>query len=151
MSLRKSATFTIIGSPIPLFRARPNYHQRRMWDSQSELKTYWKLLLEKMHKNRPPFAGPLSLRVFAFIELPVCRRKKWSSLTNTYHGSPPDASNIVKWVEDCCQLANLFKNDCLIADTQCIKIWTTEPKTVFTITELDPLYQINLQDYGLNL
>jgi Holliday junction resolvase RusA-like endonuclease len=147
MNSKRRGIYTVIGDPIPLFRAKPNYHSRVMFDSQKNLRMYWRCLLEKMHGRKAQYSGPLRLEVIAFIELPATKKKR-ADLLNSYHQSPPDSSNILKWVEDCAQEV-LFKNDCAIADSRCIKVWTNNPKTIFIITELDPASQFNPEDFGL--
>lgn len=143
----RSAKYTVVGSPIALLRARPNYSERRMWDSQRDLKVWWKCHLDRCHDNRPKFTGPIQLTVYAFIDLPQAKKTKKSYL-HTYHHSPPDSSNLLKWVEDAAQ-GILFDNDCLIADARCIKLWSNEPRTTFIIKELSPTYQLDLQVEGL--
>lgn len=147
MISKRRGIYTVMGDPIPLFRARPNYHSRVMFDSQKNLRMYWRCLLEKMHGKKALYTGPLRLEVLAFIELPATKKKRLD-LLNTYHISPPDSSNILKWVEDCSEDI-LFNNDCTIADSRCIKIWTDKPKTIFIVSELDPTIKFNPEDFGL--
>ena len=63
MESRSTITYIIPGDPIPLARARVS--NRRVFDSQREVKLYTRITIESQHGLRPPFQNkpllPISL------------------------------------------------------------------------------------------
>lgn len=132
-------TYILEGTPVPLLRARPNFHQRKLWDSQRDLKILWRVELSRQHRDLPFFQGPLQLDIFFYMPVAPSRMKQLSKLKDTYHTSTPDLSNLLKFIEDTAD-SILFQNDCNIAKLSCMKLYSDQPKTIFTITELPLKY-----------
>ena len=127
-------TYIIEGEPIALNRAKPNYTQRHVYDSQKNRKLITGITLANQHRDRPQFIGPISLEVIFYMPIPDSRLKDKKALLGTYHHCRPDTSNLIKYIEDAAQ-SILFKDDCIIAKIVAEKIYG-EPRTEFTITSL---------------
>jgi Holliday junction resolvase RusA-like endonuclease len=128
----RSKTYCIPGDPVPL--ARHRHSGKKAWDSQRQLKFAIGLQLLKQHNNEPFFKGPLHLEVFFFCEIPSSRRKK-EQLHHKPHYYKPDSSNLLKLVEDCANNI-IFKDDAAIFSTYIQKVYSNEPKTIFTVYQL---------------
>ena len=129
--------FILYRDPIPLQRHRhlPGGHggyspQRKEIDS-----CRWELKMQ--HQGQELFYGPLALDIVFFMNLPESRIRR--TRVEDYHQQKPDLSNLIKFVED---VANtiLFPDDKQIALINACKIYGLEPKTEFTITELNDGY-----------
>jgi Holliday junction resolvase RusA-like endonuclease len=126
----RSESYTIPGNPIALARAR--YSEHRVYDSQKQLKLIIGIQLVNQHNNKPPFSGPISLNVRFYLPLP----KRYSTtLPGSYHLYRPDLSNLIKLVEDVAT-GIIYKDDCIIAQIQSIKLYDRNPRTELTITTL---------------
>jgi Holliday junction resolvase RusA-like endonuclease len=127
-------TYILEGDPTPLFRAKPNYNKKRMYDSQKQNKLVTGITLANQHSNRPQFEGPVSLEVVFFMPVPQTRLREKKKLYGTYHFVRPDTTNLLKYIEDAANTI-LYKDDCIIAKIIAEKIYG-EPRTEFTITSL---------------
>ncbi len=125
--------YIIEGDPIPLARAR--HGRGKTWDSQKKEKLYIQLLLERIHGNRPLYQGPLYLEMFFYMEIPKTSSQRALTMENTWHYFRPDASNLLKFIEDVAT-GILYKDDCLISSITCHKKYSQKPRTEFTIKEL---------------
>lgn len=136
-------TFTIMGNPIPLARARINPKSffnntaRKMFDPQKELKLITAITLRNQFENLTPLTGPLHLDVIFYMSIPKSSPKIKKELTagNIYHIARPDLDNLVKWI--CDVSANiLYGDDSVIASTTAKKVYDKNPRTVFTLKEI---------------
>jgi Holliday junction resolvase RusA-like endonuclease len=127
--------FIIPGKPIAWQRAKPSYSQRMMFDSQKKLKRDWAIYLLQQYKDTP-IKTCISLDVTFFMP-PADKMKqmKKDALCSKPHFYKPDLSNMIKWVEDCCN-GIVFDDDCLIASISAKKIYDLVARTEFTIQEL---------------
>lgn len=128
--------YVLMGNPIPLARARTSYVLKRCYDSQKTLKLIAGIEVQRQHGDRPFFKGPLKLDVTFY--LPLARSmslRKANLYNNTLHVYRPDTSNLIKFVEDVCQNI-IYKEDCQISVITAKKLFSTEPKTIFTIEEI---------------
>lgn len=127
-------TYIIYGDPIPLARAR--HGNRRTWDSQKQLKLCVGIELARQHKGKELYQGPLFFEVTFFMPIPKSfSQKKQLELIGRYHTVKPDASNLLKLVEDIASDI-LYKDDALIAQIHCRKVYDARPRTEFKITSL---------------
>lgn len=120
--------------PIPLARAR--HTERRVWDSQKQIKFNCSLALQNQHGNSPLFKGPLKLDVQFYFPIPkTWSKKKKDGILDTPHIYKPDVDNLVKFI---CDVGNkiLYEDDCIFAEINAKKLYGVTGKTVFTITEL---------------
>ena len=128
--------YILTGSPVPLARARTSYVLKRCYDAQKQLKMIAGIEIQHQHGNRPLLSGPLSLDVTFY--LPLARSmslKRNKQLLGTYHTIRPDTSNLLKFIEDVCQNI-VYKEDCIISVITAKKLYSNDPKTIFTIEEL---------------
>ena len=124
--------YILNGDPIPLARAR--YGNRRVWDSQAEIKLIASLSLANQHGENPLFKGPLSMDIIFFIQLPH-NTHKYKQKLGDYHRFRPDLDNMIKFI---CDISNsiIYKDDCIISQISAKKVYDTEPHTQFIIREL---------------
>jgi Holliday junction resolvase RusA-like endonuclease len=52
------------------------------------------------------------------------------------HVSKPDLSNLLKFMEDLAVDIRILKDDCLIAETTCRKVYDDNPRTEFIFQEI---------------
>lgn len=135
-ALKKSISIRIDGDPVPLARARASFTSKKIWDSQKKIKFDWGIQIEAQFPKKKQLQGPLSLYITFYMPIPPSwpMERKQETIGQP-HIFKPDTSNMIKFVEDCCN-GIIFKDDCQIAVVNCKKIYDTTPRTEFTITEL---------------
>jgi len=129
--------FEIPGKPIPLQRARTS--SNRFYDPQClvkrNIRTY---IQEQLPEGFKPFTEPLELQVIFYMPIPKAFQKYRKELLKEGkelpHDKTPDASNCVKFLEDCF-LKMLYEDDRQIWKISAKKIWAFEGKTVFEVIE----------------
>lgn len=128
----KAKTYILHGSPVPLARAR--IANRRMWDSQKELKLVCGIQLAQQHLDHPLFCGPLELDVTFYMPIPQSSARK--RLDGSHCFFKPDLDNLIKFIAD---VGNgiLYKDDACIALIKAKKVYDELPRTVFILRELD--------------
>lgn len=71
------------------------------------------------------------MHVIFFMPIPTSRsKKKQLELLNKPHLFKPDLSNLIKFVEDCCNNI-VFKDDCIITSINAQKVYSDTPRTEF--------------------
>lgn len=122
--------------PIPLARGRigGRYAKKHVYDSQTNQKLITGISISSQHGDREPYQGALELNVTFFISIPAKNMKKLNA--HQYHMSPPDLTNLCKYIEDTCQDVGLFKNDCQIARIVAEKKYDFTPRTEFWFGQL---------------
>lgn len=129
-------SFIIPGDPTPLARCR--FGKGRVWDSQKQIKLTWGISLKSqlnqaLKKLLPHQQKPLGLDAIFYFRIPAtAKNKKTHKSEGNYHFYKPDASNLVKFVEDAAN-GILFKDDCLIAHINAEKRYSAQPRTEFTL------------------
>lgn len=131
---QQSRVYVIQGDPTPL--ARPRMGNGNVWDSQKALKFNFGVQINLQHKDEPFFEGPLLLDVSFYFDISKVAAKKRPILNETYHRFVPDLSNLIKLVEDAV-IGVLYKDDCVISVITAKKLYSSIPRTEFTITELE--------------
>jgi Holliday junction resolvase RusA-like endonuclease len=128
-----STTYVILGAPAPWSRAAPNFQNRKIYDTQKNLKLIVGIELTKQHNDRPLFEGPLHIDWCFYLEIPASYRSK--KVSGKPHAFKPDISNLIKFYED---VANkiIFKDDCQIATGTWKKVYDELPRTEFTIRKI---------------
>ena len=126
--------YTLSGNPIPLARARFSFG--KVYNSQSVVMERCKYELLKQHNKQPLLEGALHLEITFYMKM----ANSWSlakkeRMAGKPHKSTPDFSNMLKFVEDCCN-ETIIKDDCLIYSVTGTKIYSWYPKTEFTFTEI---------------
>lgn len=114
--------YTLIGKPIPL--KRPRFANGHVYDSQKKEKEYdrLQLLAQKPYKID---REPIELHIVFYFKPPQRSRKY-----DVSHYSPPDCSNLVKYVEDICE-GLFYDNDCIIYRIVAEKRYDVYPRTEF--------------------
>lgn len=132
--------FIIPGDPIPLARVRFNKQTNTIYDCQKSSKTrsmiYIQNQLDKKHEMHTN-EKPLKLDITFFMPIPLSSTKKSrEGYTNKYHRLRPDLSNMIKFIEDVCNDL-IYKDDAMIAEINAVKLYSSNPRTEFTITILE--------------
>lgn len=133
--------YQIIGNPVPW--AAPGRKGNFYFNPKDKEKkqAVWQLKPQISHS---PLSGPLRVDVFFHMPIPKSTsgiRKRQMLNGVIHHISKPDRSNLLKFVEDCLQDAEILSNDSIIVCGETKKIYGEEPKTVIIIQELNVLLQ----------
>ena len=128
--------YILEGLPVAWSRAGLNKATGTLYDKQRDLKIYQRLLLEQQHGQDKPLKGPLAFYVTFYMQIPKSySAKKQRALEGKYHCSKPDNDNLQKFIEDL--VKNLIiEDDSQIAVTSARKIYSSNPRTVFSFVEL---------------
>lgn len=130
---RRTGFYIIQGDPIPLARAR--HGNGRTWDPQKHLKLHWGLLLADQHKEQELFSGPLELDITFHMPIPKTSKKQTELMNGAPHHCRPDLDNLCKWVLDVCNTI-CYRDDALFTTIVARKVYSKEPRTEFTITQV---------------
>lgn len=122
--------YIIPGPPAPWSRAAPNYAQRKMYDTQKNLKLLIGISLSSQHGDKQLFEGPLHIDWRFYLEIPPSYRKR--NVSGQPHPFKPDISNLIKFYEDAAKRI-IFRDDCQIAIVTGNKVYDECPRTEFTI------------------
>jgi len=131
--MNNSKLLVLEGNPIPLARSRFNKNTLHLYDSQRTERVHTRLMLEYLWGDSPPLTGNLYLDVAFHLPIPKSLSiKVQRSLVATPHSKKPDASNLLKWVED---IGNgiAWHDDAMFVDIRVKKVYSLEPKTVFVV------------------
>ena len=132
----KSGVYIVMNEPIAWRRAGANFNRRSLFDTQKPIKQVIASLLEEQHKGRPLYQGPLELIITFFMALPKASKiRQQKLLDDKWHYIKPDASNMLKLMEDICK-SILYKDDCQIASLKIQKVYDPQPRTEFSLKEL---------------
>jgi Holliday junction resolvase RusA-like endonuclease len=115
--------YIIPGPPIPL--QRPRFNGQWVWDCQKGEKMFAATNLRFQHKG-DPLQGPLHMHIDFFMK----HAKK-----KGYHSVKPDLDNMIKFYADVCN-GIVYEDDAQLAKITAEKIYSKEPRTEITITEL---------------
>ena len=127
--------YTIPGDPVALARAR--FGNRRVWDSQKNIKVNTGIILQSQHGKQPLYTGPLHLDVIFYMPIASSHSaKKKEQLSDAYHFSKPDLDNLIKFILDTAH-GIIFANDCIVSSLCAKKVYSLESKTEFYIRELN--------------
>ena len=129
-------TYTLLGDPIPLARARISNSADRFWDSQKQIKLACSLHLINQHvfkdgSPRPHYLGPIHMNVTFFMKMFKSGKQK----PGQFHIFKPDLDNMIKFI---CDISNshLYHDDCIVSSISARKVYDRRERTEFTITEL---------------
>lgn len=127
--------FVIPGDPIPL--ARPRFHNRKIYDSQKNLKNVAAIYVRQQQNNDPLLEGALHLDITFYMPVPTSvSAKRRALLYGQTHIFKPDLSNCIKFYEDICSNV-VYHDDCVIAVITAKKIYDKEPRTEFTLKKIE--------------
>lgn len=126
--------YCIEGNPVAL--ARPRLGRHGVYDSQTHLKMQAVQYIENQHADMPKFKGPLHLEITFHVMTPTrFSVKKKAEMEGKFHLSRPDFSNLLKFAEDIAQ-GIVYDDDCIIVCVCGSKVYSNNPRTEMTITEL---------------
>lgn len=123
-------TYVILGQPVPL--SRPRLSHRAVYDPQKNLKLLTGITIESQKGDDPILLGALRFDVTFYMKSPISNRKKTDG---QYHSKKSDLDNLVKYVLDACNTI-LYKDDGQIAEIHAKKLYSSEPRTEFVLTQL---------------
>lgn len=129
-----STTITIIGKPQVW--SAPTFSKRGAYDKKWQQKRDAYLLLSEL--ALPSITHPLSIEITYHLQMPKAwSQKRRKERDKTYHSAHLDLDNLNKFICDTLQKALIIKDDCLIVEHHNKKLWSTEPKTILTLTPLE--------------
>jgi len=128
--------YTLVGVPQP--QSRPRFGLGRVYDCQKKYKFGMELQLKQQHSEETEllFEGALRMDITFFMPMVARTTRKLSEIAHRPHKVKPDLSNLVKLVEDVGS-GIIYKDDALIAVIFAQKVYSTCPRTEFTITRLE--------------
>lgn len=137
-------TYVLIGDPVPLARPRMSGPNRIVYDSQKLIKHSLVNQLLEQHGDRPLYSGACHLDATFYMKMPKGMIKKTAENTGKYHIYKPDLDNLIKMIGDIATIHPyndeefvLLKDDCTIASISAKKVYDIQPRTIFTIRELN--------------
>lgn len=125
----------IPGTPIPWCPSRSNRGKFYNPKDNEKKRTIWHI----KSMNLDAQEGPLKLDIAFKMPIPsyYSKKKKESLIwTVTYHTKKPDRTNLLKFYEDCLELAGIIHNDSFVVAGEAIKIYSPFPSTEINITRL---------------
>lgn len=133
----RTMTYVLHGDPTALARVRVNYHTKRMYDGQEQVKLLSSITIRQQHRDEPYLQGPISISITFFMPMPAnWSNKKKSDMVGKFHQIKPDVSNMLKYVEDICNKI-CFHDDAEISVLErIVKVYDANPRTEFTLMEL---------------
>lgn len=123
--MNKSLVFTVHGTPRPLPRGR--YVGGRVVSVADPKAKLWRLAVDRAVRKAiadsgravPLFSGPVRLTICFEFAPPASKRER----IGQPHTHKPDASNLLKLVEDVMETAGVFKNDSQVNAPVVTKWW----------------------------
>lgn len=121
--------FNVYGTPRPLPRGR--HTGGRVVSIASRLAKLWRSAVERAVRSAiadsqraaPLFRGAVRVTC-VFVFKPPARQAHRIGQPHTFK---PDASNLLKLVEDVMEAAGVFGNDCQISEPRPSKVWGNRP------------------------
>jgi len=126
-------TYILHGKPIPLQRARVT--KFGAYDPQKKEKGEARALIYNQRGTAMPFDTSVQLVVTFFMPIPKSTPKK-IDLNGKLHSKRPDLDNLIKYVLDVIQPI-VIKDDSLVGTIIADKIYDDNPRTEFTIMEIN--------------
>lgn len=117
----------------PISWMRPRINGKRFYDGQNADKVAFGLHLLNQHNNEPLFSKPISLEVIFYM--PIAPTKK-ERVESSWHSIVPDIDNLCKFLEDAIKDV-LITDDRIICSLSAKKVYSKQPRTEFTIRELE--------------
>lgn len=129
-----SHSFIVPGSPQAL--ARPKLTKSKLYDSQKHFKLNYGLYLDDQFQGKRKFTGAVFLDVIFYMDILKASAQRRAKLLDRPHFAVPYLSSLIRYLEDSAENA-IFDNDCLIWKISASKIWSSNPRTEFTISEIE--------------
>lgn len=129
----------LFGNPVP--QARPRIVRRgaftHAYDPHSKLKEGYKWQIKSQYRG-VPMTVPLCADLIFFMPIPKSSsgiKKRQMANGVIPHTKKPDLDNMVKFIFDCLN-ALVFKDDSLIIELRCKKIYSDSPGTLIRLIPL---------------
>jgi len=124
--------YILKGSPIPLSRTRIGRCYYAPYESQKELKLATQITIQNQHGEKPCYKGPLKLEVIFYFHIP-------KNHLDIKSGDPiikdPTVNDCLRFILNVCNNI-IFYDVSTVTEIYCKKIYDTNPRTEFIITEL---------------
>ena len=118
--------------PIPC--QRPKLSGHRFYDGQVSDKVAFGLLLLKQHGQEMPFSTAVDLTITFFMRIPPGTR---IGVKTKHHTKKCDLDNLLKFALDALVDADILTDDRIICMITAKKEYSNNPRTEFTIKELE--------------
>lgn len=133
-------TVTLLGEPVAFARTRHFGSQHFTPKKQRNVSAALRIAAQQEMTGRLPFDE--ALRVDFLAEMAIgatwSKKKKAAAMLGEIRPTKkPDLSNQLKLVEDSLN-GVVFRDDCLIVEFNCRKIYGAQPKIVITVSPLVP-------------
>jgi Holliday junction resolvase RusA-like endonuclease len=129
----KEIQITIPGPPIA--QARPKFYRRGnfvgTYSPQHTEAGRWLLTARQQITEKVPSGVPIKLRAIFYMPIPKSLSPK-KKIALIYHIKKPDATNLVKFVEDCLN-GEAWHDDSQICEIMTAKIYGQNPRTEILI------------------
>lgn len=135
--MRKAFVFHVTGTPRP--QPRPRFINGRVVSTADAKAKLWRIAIDRAVRAAikasgravPLFDGPVKLQcVFTFAP-PASQRQR----IGQPHTHRPDASNLLKLLEDVMESAGVFGNDSQIVRAEPVKWWSPSPGVAVLIED----------------
>jgi len=139
--MREPVSIRVPGQPVGKARPRVTRNGAFTPKKTANFESLVKLSCQAQHHG-PMLDGPLRMTVHAYFSIPRTW-PKWllreAFLENVWHTRKPDGSNVLKAVEDALN-GVLYQDDSQIVHAVVLKRYSTEPRTVIEVQEMDGLH-----------
>lgn len=132
--------YMIKGAPIPWQRA--GRCGTRYYDTQKHWKASYAITMSSQHGTLPKYTKPLHIEAMFYFPIPNYLKAPTNPNSKKPHkkeGMPvpikPDLDNCIKFILDACNKV-LWDDDCIVCSITMKKVYSKNPRTEFTITEL---------------
>lgn len=129
------ATSQGAGKRIVIVRGKPMFFKNHKAQSAENDLT----LLCAPHRPERPFVGPVSLHIDVVFPWRKNEPKRRLAMGRVPHTTRPDASNIVKMIEDVLTKLVFWDDDSQVADLRVTKAWGDRVGITVSIAPLDML------------
>jgi Holliday junction resolvase RusA-like endonuclease len=127
--------FKLVIPGVPIAQARPKFYRRGnfvgTYSPQHTEAGRWLLTARQQITEKIPQGVPICLRAIFYMPIPKSlSKKKRQSLK--YHIKKPDASNLVKFIEDCLN-GEAWHDDSQICEIMTAKLYDETPRTEIVV------------------
>lgn len=131
--------YEIQGKPVPWQASQKSGNRFFNPKHVQKEQAVWQL---KAQQNHPTLSGPLRVDFFFYLQPPKSVSKiRYRQMLNgvIYPIGKPDRSNMLKFAEDCLQMAEIISNDSIIISGETQKLYGQFAKTIIKISQLNVL------------
>lgn len=136
--MKPALVFSVAGTPRP--QPRPRFLKGRVVSTADPKAKLWRLAVERACREAvklsgraaPLFDGAVRLHC-AFSFAPPANAAERIGLLHTHK---PDASNLLKLVEDVMESCGVFRNDSQVAEAVPVKRWAARAGLVVTVEDV---------------